>query len=77
VRRDGLPRSLVLDAWTEDGLVMAMHHATSPTFGVQFHPESFRTPDGERVLATFARVAQVWRARRRGGTVRAAPGLPA
>jgi anthranilate/para-aminobenzoate synthase component II len=34
---------------------MALRHREHPTFGVQFHPESFRTPDGERLLANFLR----------------------
>jgi len=56
-KRDRLPRSLALTAWTSDGLVMAVRHATLPRFGVQFHPESILTPQGERVLARFLRIA--------------------
>jgi len=51
--RDALPGSLALTAWTEDGLVMAVRHTELPRFGVQFHPESILTPQGERVLARF------------------------
>ncbi|MBL8738455.1 MAG: aminodeoxychorismate/anthranilate synthase component II [Planctomycetes bacterium] len=35
------------------GEVMAVQHQSHPTFGVQFHPESFRTPHGTRLLANF------------------------
>jgi anthranilate synthase component 2 len=56
-KRDRLPRSLVLTAWTTDGLVMAVRHATLPRFGVQFHPESILTPQGEKILARFLRIA--------------------
>ena len=52
-----LPRELLLSAWTSDGLVMAVRHATLPRFGVQFHPESILTPQGERVLARFLEIA--------------------
>jgi anthranilate/para-aminobenzoate synthase component II len=34
---------------------MAVQHHAQPTFGVQFHPESFRTEHGSRLLANFLR----------------------
>lgn len=50
----GLPRGWRPSAWTiEDGLLMAMRHDHLPRFGVQFHPESFRTASGLRMLANF------------------------
>ena len=54
---DELPATLVATARDEDGRVMALRHHEHRTFGVQFHPESFRTPDGERLLANFLREA--------------------
>ena len=51
--RDRLPECLRLTAWTEDGAVMAVQHATAHRFGVQFHPESILTPQGERLLTNF------------------------
>ena len=56
-RRDSLPDELTLTAWTEDGLVMAVRHAELPRYGVQFHPESILTPQGDRVLARFLAIA--------------------
>ena len=50
---DPLPPELVATARTEHGEVMALRHREHPTFGVQFHPESFRTPDGPHLLANF------------------------
>jgi anthranilate synthase/aminodeoxychorismate synthase-like glutamine amidotransferase len=55
-RRETLPKELRLTAWTEEGLVMAVQHESLPRFGVQFHPESILTPDGETILANFLRV---------------------
>jgi anthranilate synthase component 2 len=51
--RDELPKDLRLTAWTSDGLVMAVRHVSLPRFGVQFHPESILSPQGERILARF------------------------
>jgi len=51
--RDALPDELRLTAWTSEGFVMAVRHVSLPRFGVQFHPESILSPQGERILARF------------------------
>lgn len=52
-------------AWTETGVVMACAHADLPRFGVQFHPESFLTPEGARIAANFLAVcSKPWTASR-------------
>ena len=53
VERATLPDDLRLTAWSEEGHVMGLRHRTLPRHGVQFHPESFLTPDGGRLLANF------------------------
>jgi anthranilate synthase/aminodeoxychorismate synthase-like glutamine amidotransferase len=58
VERDTLPDALAPTAWTDDGLVMAMHHRTLPLFGVQFHPESIASEHGHRILANFLAIAR-------------------
>ena len=40
-------------AWTDDELLMAMEHETLPLFGVQFHPESFLTEQGNTLIQNF------------------------
>lgn len=44
---------LVADAWSEDGVVMALHHQSAPVHGVQFHPESIASEHGLAILAAF------------------------
>jgi anthranilate synthase component II len=55
------PRSLPADlrptAWTEDGVLMALEHASLPVYGVQFHPEAILTACGYDLLANFLRLA--------------------
>ena len=58
VDRGSLPDTLVPTAWTEDGLIMAMHHRTMPIYGVQFHPESIASEHGHTILANFLALAR-------------------
>jgi anthranilate synthase/aminodeoxychorismate synthase-like glutamine amidotransferase len=43
----------VISAWTEEGEIMGVRHRTWPLHGVQFHPESFLTVEGPRLLKNF------------------------
>ena len=52
-----LPAELRVTAGLDDGTVMALEHRSRPLWGVQFHPESILTPDGDRLLANFLRLA--------------------
>lgn len=54
VVRAPLPKCLEVTAWSAEGEVMGLRHRSLPLEGVQFHPESYLTPHGERVLANFA-----------------------
>ncbi len=53
VHRDSLPSDLVINAWTEDGLIMGLRHHDYDIFGVQFHPESILTRVGKNILQKF------------------------
>lgn len=56
--QEPLPPDLEAAAVAEDGGIMALQHKTHPTFGLQFHPESILTPDGETILKNFLTFAQ-------------------
>ena len=58
VRQGGLPPELEITATSEDGLVMAIAHRSKPVFGVQFHPESVLTPEGEKLIGNFLQLAR-------------------
>ena len=50
-----LPDELVITAQTERGEIMGVRHRTLPIEGVQFHPESVLTPEGDALMANFMR----------------------
>jgi anthranilate synthase/aminodeoxychorismate synthase-like glutamine amidotransferase len=51
-----LPDVLELTAETEQGEIMGVRHKSLPLEGVQFHPESVLTPEGDRLMANFMRM---------------------
>ena len=50
-----IPTSFALSAWTDDGICMGLRWIGdgAPLEGVQFHPESFLTPEGPQLLTNF------------------------
>lgn len=56
VTLDEAASPLRVTARSEEGEVMALEHRTHPTFGVQFHPESVLTPEGQALLGNFVAV---------------------
>ena len=55
--QDSLPDVLEITAQTDRGEIMGVRHKTLPVEGVQFHPESVLTPEGDRLMANFMRQA--------------------
>jgi anthranilate synthase/aminodeoxychorismate synthase-like glutamine amidotransferase len=53
VTEESLPDELAVSAYTSDGEIMGVRHRTLRAEGVQFHPESILTPEGDRLLRNF------------------------
>ncbi|MGI9291962.1 MAG: anthranilate synthase component II [Gammaproteobacteria bacterium] len=51
--RDSIPDVLEITARTEGGEIMGVRHRALPIEGVQFHPESVLTPEGDKLLGNF------------------------
>ncbi len=54
VDRASLPPQFEITAWSEDRReIMGIRHTTMAIEGVQFHPESFLTVEGTRLISNF------------------------
>ena len=53
IRNGTLPPEFEVSAWTDHDEIMGVRHKTWPLEGVQYHPESFLTEQGEKLLANF------------------------
>src|SRR5579883_2039083 len=57
IRRDTFTNpDFVICAWTKEGEIMGVRHRSWPLHGVQFHPESFLTIEGPRLLRNFLEI---------------------
>ena len=50
---EGFPDELEITAKDDNGYIMALQHKKYDVQGVQFHPESVLTPDGEKILRNW------------------------
>ncbi len=55
---NSLPEVLEQTAQTDRGEIMGVRHKMLPLEGVQFHPESVLTPDGDDLMANFLRMTE-------------------
>jgi anthranilate synthase/aminodeoxychorismate synthase-like glutamine amidotransferase len=56
IRRGTLPADFQITAWTDEDEIMGVRHRRWPVEGVQFHPESFLTLEGPKILRNFLRL---------------------
>lgn len=53
VERETLPKCLAITAETNEGEIMGLRHTELPIWGAQFHPESYATENGMKLLENF------------------------
>ena len=66
VERASLPSDLIVNAETDDRLVMGLMHTSLPVHGVQFHPESIASEHGHLMLKNFLDLVAEWNLKKRG-----------
>jgi anthranilate synthase component 2 len=57
VEQSTLPDGFEITAWTDRDELMGIRHKTMIVEGVQFHPESFLTPEGSKLIANFLSIS--------------------
>lgn len=58
INKKTLPKKIKITAWTKEKEIMGIKHKNFPTEGVQFHPESILTKEGEKILKNFLNLAK-------------------
>ena len=53
INEENFPEELEITARDENNFIMALQHKTYDVQGVQFHPESVLTPDGEKMMRNW------------------------
>ena len=53
IDKKSLSKDLMITAYTEDLVIMGIMHKKYNVHGVQFHPESIKTPIGMKILKNF------------------------
>jgi len=53
VNPENFPEELEITSTDSKGMIMSLKHKTYDVHGVQYHPESILTPDGETIIKNF------------------------
>jgi anthranilate synthase component 2 len=59
ISQDHFPNELKISARTQDGVIMGVMHRNYPIEGIQFHPESILTQDGEQIIHNWLEVYKI------------------
>lgn len=63
VEESTVRENFYIDAYSQDGAVMAISHKLFPLYGIQFHPEAVLTECGFEILQNFHILCKNWEER--------------
>ena len=53
IDKNTLSKSFEITSFTKDNIIMGIQHKSLPLFGIQFHPESYKTQFGQKIVNNF------------------------
>jgi anthranilate synthase component II len=53
IDKDTLSKDLIISAVQDNGVIMSMHHKEYPIIGLQYHPESYITTQGQQIFKNW------------------------
>ena len=56
VEKETLPKNILITSKSSDGYIMSIEIAKAKAYGIQFHPESYDTKFGERLINNFIKI---------------------
>jgi anthranilate synthase component 2 len=59
ISTEQFPDDLKISSRTHDGIIMGVTHRKYPIEGIQFHPESILTPEGQHILHNWLEVYNI------------------
>ena len=61
ISNKNISKDLIITAQTKDKIIMGIMHRKYNVHGVQFHPESIKTPVGLKILKNFIKYKSKWK----------------
>ena len=58
VEKDTLPNNILITSKSSEGYIMSIEITDGKAYGLQFHPESYETELGERLISNFIKICE-------------------
>ena len=58
VEKESLPKNIVISSESSEGYIMSIEIFKAKAYGLQFHPESYDTELGQRIVSNFIKICE-------------------